>query len=252
MGAAARPGAALVLWEGNMNEHFFEDLKRVFLDNGGFTLMLKGVGNTVIIALSAVVIGVVLGSVCAIIKVSDGKSVPVKIAKAVVGVYITVIRGTPLMVQLLFTYFGVFATAMRGNPHKAILIAVLVFGVNSGAYVAEIIRSGILAVDAGQMEAGRSLGLSHRTTMLRIVLPQAVKNIIPALGNEFIMLIKDSSVASAITVVEMTKRAQSLVSKFYVALPIYAVLALLYLALTSLAAEGMKLIEKRMRRSDRR
>ena len=231
-----------------MNENFFEDLKRVFFENGGLTLMLKGVGNTVIIALSAVVIGVVLGSLCAIVKVSDGKGVLLKIAKAIVGVYITVIRGTPLMVQLLFTYFGVFATAMRGNPHKAILIAVLVFGVNSGAYVAEIIRSGIQAVDVGQMEAGRSLGLSHST----IVLPQAVKNIIPALGNEFIMLIKDSSVASAITVVEMTKRAQGLVSKFYVALPIYAVLALLYLALTSLAAEGMKLIEKRMRRSDRR
>jgi len=235
-----------------MNENFFEDIRRVFIENGGLSLMLRGLGNTVIIALSAVAIGVFLGSVCAMVKVADGSGIPLRIAKLFVGVYVTVIRGTPLMVQLLFTYFGVFATAMRGNPHKAIIIAILVFGINSGAYVAEIIRSGILAVDPGQMEAGRSLGLSQRKTMLRIILPQAVKNIIPALGNEFIMLIKDSSVASAITVVEMTKRAQGLVSKFYVALPIYAVLALMYLVLTSLAAQGMKLIERRLRRSDRR
>ncbi|MCR5040677.1 MAG: amino acid ABC transporter permease [Clostridia bacterium] len=235
-----------------MKESFFESVWRVFIENGGLKLMLRGVGNTVIIAVLAVLIGVVLGSVCAMIKVSDSKNPLMVVLKALVGVYITVIRGTPLMVQLLFTYFGMFALVMRDNPNKALIIAIIVFGINSGAYVAEIIRSGILAVDVGQTEAGRSLGLSSRTTMLRIVLPQAIKNIIPALGNEFIMLIKDSSLASAITVVEMTKRAQSLVAKFYLALPIYLILALFYLVLTSLAAQLMKVIEKRLRKSDNR
>ncbi len=233
-------------------KEFFETIYRIFVTKGGFAVLLKGVGNTLLIAFTAVLIGVVIGSLCATVQVSESRNPIMRAVKFLVRAYVTVIRGTPVTVQLLFTYFGVFATAFKGNPNKAIIIAIIVFGLNSGAYDAEIIRGGILSVDKGQTEAGRSLGLTNGQTMLKIVLPQAIKNIIPALGNELIILIKDSSVASFITVVDLTKRAQELVTKYYVALPIYLMLALFYLALTSVAAWGVKKIEKRMRASDNR
>lgn len=231
----------------------FDDLigkfTRAFLANecDGLKRLLEGLGNTMIIALCALVVGIVLGIFFAILKVIPQNGFLTKIPGAIANIYIGFFRGTPVMVQLLLMYYGIFATS--GMP--AIIIAIACFGMNSGAYVAEIIRSGILAVDRGQMEAGRSLGLPYRVTMFRIVLPQAIKNILPALGNELIALIKETSVAGFITVFDMTRAARAIVAKTYEAFVPYCVLALAYLLIVIAASFLVGRLERRMRQSDR-
>ncbi len=215
-------------------------------------MMLEGLKYTLLMAFFALVIGIVLGTLLAVVKVTPHKSIFGKFLDKIATLYITVIRGTPVMVQLLLCYFGIFAGSLRGVPQKALLIAIIVFGINSSAYVAEIIRSGILAVDSGQMEAGRSLGLSYSTTMLKIVLPQAIKNILPALGNEFIVLIKETSVAGFITVFDLTRAARALVADYYNAFVPYCVLALVYLLLVIFAEFILRRFERRLRRGDKR
>ena len=229
-----------------MFDNFFGRLYDEFVRQGGYKLMLEGLGNTIVIALVALVIGVALGILAAVVKVMPKKGILSRILNLLVDIYITVIRGTPVLVQLLLVYFAFLSPIGM----DALPVAMIVFGINSGAYVAEIIRSGILAVDKGQMEAGRSLGLSYSVTMTKIVLPQAIKNILPALGNEFIVLIKETSVASVITVFDLTRAARAIVANTYDYLVPYLTLAAAYLVLVMIASYLVGLLERRLRRSD--
>ncbi len=232
----------------NIFQNFPERVYRIFIEEEGYKLMLEGLQHTILIALCSLVIGIVMGTLLSVVKVTPRTNPIVRVLHFLADVYITVIRGTPVVVQLLLIYFAILSPL----GWDALVVAILVFGINSSAYVAEIIRGGILAVDKGQMEAGRSLGLSYGTTMLRIVLPQAIKNILPALGNEFIVLIKETSVASFITVTDLTRAAQSLNGKYYDVFVTYLVLAVVYLVLVMIATFFVNLMERRLRRSDNR
>lgn len=210
--------------------------------------MLKGLGNTLILALAALVIGVVLGVLVAVIKVLPMRQWWIIIIKKLADIYITVLRGTPIVAQLLLGYFG-FASPLHIDP---LLCAMFIFGINSSAYVAEMIRAGIQAVDFGQMEAGRSLGLTYRTTMVKVILPQAIKNILPALGNELIVLIKETSVAGFVTVSDMARMAQAISANTYDVVVPYMVLAAMYLVLVLFATMLVNRFERWIRRSDHR
>lgn len=233
-----------------MFDGFFTKLYEIYITNSAYKLLLDGLKYTMIISLLAVVIGIVLGAILAVFKVISTKTIFSKILNCIASVYITVIRGTPVMVQLLLAYYGIFASSFRGNPNKALIIATLVFGINSSAYVAEIIRGGILSIDRGQAEAGRSLGLNYSTTMMKIILPQAIKNILPALGNEFIVMIKETSVAGFITVFDLTRATRAIVADYYTAFVPYLTLAAIYLVLVLFATFLLNKLEKRLRKSD--
>lgn len=233
-----------------MFDNFFEKVYDIFIKGEGYKLMLEGLKYTVIIALVSVVIGIILGTVVAIFKVIPKKYFIGKVLNVIATIYIGVIRGTPVMVQLLLAYFGIFSQSFRGLEHKALIIAILMFGINSSAYVAEIIRGGIMSVDKGQMEAGRSLGFPYVTTMTKIILPQAIKNILPALGNEFIVLLKETSIAGFITVFDLTRAARAIVADSYNAFVPYLILALVYLVIVTIATFLLSLFEKRLRKSD--
>lgn len=229
---------------------FFEKFYYIYIEKSGYKMMLQGLEATLIISLLAVVIGVILGAVLAVFKVIPRKNIVAKILNGIATVYITVIRGTPVMVQLLLGYFVLFAHSFRGNPNKAIIISILIFGINSSAYVAEIIRGGILSIDKGQMEAGRSLGFNYATTMFKIILPQAIKNILPSLGNEFIVMLKETSIASFVTVFDLTRATQAIVTNNYTTFVPYITLAAVYLVLVLFATFLLNLLEKRMRKSE--
>ena len=233
-----------------MFDVFFEKLYKIYIENSAYTLLIDGLKNTIIIALIAGIIGIVLGALVAVFKVIPRNNIFAKVLNGIASVYITVIRGTPVMVQLLLAYYGIFASSFRGNPNKALIIAILVFGINSSAYVAEIIRGGILSIDRGQMEAGRSLGLNYPTTMTKIILPQAIKNILPALGNEFIVMIKETSVAGFITVFDLTRATRAIVADYYTAFVPYLTLGAIYLVLVLFATFLLNKLEKRLRKSD--
>lgn len=226
----------------------WERFSNAFLVNGcdGLTRIAEGLGNTMIIALGALCIGVVLGTFLAVARVIPKSNFIVKALSGAATAYVTFFRGTPIVVQLLLMYYGIFATS--GIP--ALVIAVAVFGMNSGAYVSEIIRSGIQSVDFGQTEAGLSLGLPYSTVMAKIVLPQAIKNILPALGNELITLIKDTSVAGFITVFDVTRATRVIITNTYDALIPYIFLALVYLVIVMIATKLVSKLERRLRRSD--
>lgn len=233
-----------------MFSDFFGKFSRAFLENDcdGLKRIAEGLGNTMIIALGALFIGIALGILLAVTKVLPGKDPLTRLFAGISNVYIAFFRGTPVIVQLLLMYFGIFAS----TDVDALVVAIICFGMNSAAYVAEIIRSGILAVDHGQMEAGRSLGLSYGTTLVKIVLPQAIKNILPALGNELIVLIKETSVAGFITVFDLTRAARAIVSTTYDAFVPYLFLALVYLVIVLIATWLVGILERRMRQSDQR
>ena len=177
--------------------------------NDRWMLYLEGLGRTIVMALGAVLVGLFLGTLVAVIKVNKvyakKPGILLKIGDWLCDFYLTVIRGTPAVIQLLIAVNVIFAAAPISS---SLYVAIVAFGVNSGAYVAEIIRAGIMAVDRGQMEAGRSLGLSNGMTMQKIILPQAVKNILPAMGNEFITLIKETAVVGYVAVEDLTKMAE--------------------------------------------
>lgn len=229
---------------------FFEKLYDIYIKNSAYKILLDGLKYTLIIALLAVVIGIILGALLAVFKVIPRTNFFTRLLNGIATVYITVIRGTPVMVQLLLAYYGIFASSFRGNQNKALIIATLVFGINSSAYVAEIIRGGILSVDRGQMEAGRSLGFGYATTMGKIILPQAIKNILPALGNEFIVMIKETSVAGFITVFDLTRATRAIVADYYTTFVPYLTLAAIYLVLVLFATFLLNILEKRLRKSD--
>ena len=233
-----------------MFDNFLEIFYDIFIVNKAYKLMISGLGYTLIIAVFSVLLGILLGALLAVCKVIPQTNIFAKIFNGIANFYITIFRGTPVMVQLLLFYFGIFAHVMRGYDHKALFVAILVFGLNSAAYVAEIIRSGILSIDKGQMEAGRSLGFTYSQTMMKIILPQAIKNILPALGNEFIVMVKETSVAGFITVFDLTRAARSIVADYYNPFVPYFTLAVVYLIVVLIFTFFLNLFEKRLRKSD--
>ena len=202
-----------------------------------------------IIALAGLVIGIFIGTLVAVIHVAGTRNKVARVFAYVGDVYTTIFRGTPIVVQLLVFHFVIFLP-LKINI-SGVWESVIVFGLNSGAYMSEIIRGGILSIDKGQMEAGRSLGMSYVGTMARVVLPQSVKNITPTLINEFIALLKETSVAGYITVIDVTMVTQRIVAREYEALVPYLVLAVIYLVIVLLFTCVAKLLERRLRKSDR-
>lgn len=218
-----------------------------FVTLGGYVNVLEGLLNTLIIAVCGLVIGVFIGTVVACVKLAGSRN---KVAKAfsVIGdVYTAVFRGTPIIVQLLIFHYIIFS----GIDIPGLAEATLVFGLNSGAYVSEIMRGGINSVDPGQFEAGRSLGLSYSTTMIRVVFPQAIKNVIPTLGNELIALTKDTSVAGYVATMDLTRAFRLIASAKYEYIIPYLMLALFYLVLIIIMTVGIRLVERRLRKSER-
>jgi His/Glu/Gln/Arg/opine family amino acid ABC transporter permease subunit len=229
---------------------FFENIGIIFESEKYMETILAGLKMTLIISFGAAVLGCILGIIVAFVKISQSKSPLMKIPRFICNVYITVIRGTPVALQLYIMYFVVFA--IRGFPSE--VTAIIAFGINSGAYVAENIRAGILSVDKGQSEAGRALGLSYATTMIKIIIPQAIKNVIPAMCNEFIALIKETSIVSMVGMIDLTQAAKIIGSGQNLATYFapMVVVAIFYLAIVYLLTFAIKLIERRLRAGDNR
>ena len=223
---------------------------RQFIDREGYQMVLQGLLTTLQIAVFGLLIGLVIGSLLAVLKILPENNAFTKILKGFTNVYVAMFRGTPMVVQLLIVHFVLFP-ALNIRIESSIE-GTIAFGLNSAAYVCEIMRSGILSVDVGQMEAGRAMGLSFGKTMIKIIIPQAVKNVIPTIGNEFIALIKETSVVSFIAVVDLTKAFQSMANSTYEYMIPYLMLALCYLILVLIITGIIKLIERRLRAGDRR
>jgi His/Glu/Gln/Arg/opine family amino acid ABC transporter permease subunit len=232
--------------ERSLAQRLYDD----FISQDRYMYLVKGLGNTIIITIFALLIGVAIGVIVALVRVSyqqQKKRGPVLyILNFISGLYLTVIRGTPMVVQLMIMYFVIWAS---GAP---IMIAIVSFGLNSGAYVAEVIRSGIQSVDRGQREAGRSLGLSSRQTMGYIILPQAFKNVAPAIFNEFIVLLKETSVAGYVGIMDLTKGGDIIRSITYDAFPPLIVVAAIYLVMVIILTQVLHVIEGRLAKSDLR
>ncbi len=207
---------------------------------------LEGLKITLLISFFAILLGTAIGIIVAVVKVTS-TNYKKKWLINICNAYINVIRGTPLMVQLLIIYNLIF----RARDTNELVVGAVCFGINSGAYVAEIIRAGIESIDKGQMEAGRSLGLNYMQTMLRIILPQAVRNILPALGNEFITLIKETSIAGVIAVTDLTKAAQYIGSRTWVILPPLMITAVCYLVMVLGLSKLLSIFERRLAKGDR-
>ncbi|MCI8466189.1 MAG: amino acid ABC transporter permease [Lachnospiraceae bacterium] len=226
----------------------WKEFQIAFLENERYMAYLKGFGMTLEVSFFAVLLGVILGIVLAIAKYMAANHKGCRPLGWIANLYITIIRGTPVYVQMLIIYYIILTS--REIP--AIVSGVLCFGINSSAYVAEIIRAGIEAVDRGQMEAGRSLGLSEMQTMRSIIMPQAVRNILPALGNEFIVLIKETAIIGGIAVLDVTKAAMNVGANMYNYLPPLLIAAAMYLIVVIILTELLSMFERRMAKSDRR
>ena len=226
---------------------FINKLSETFLKDDRWKYLTDGLSTTLIVTFFAVILGMILGFLIAIVRATHDKNGKFGILNLLAKAYLTVIRGTPVVVQLLILYFIIFVTV---NVDK-IFVAVLAFGLNSAAYVAEIVRSGIMSIDAGQFEAGASLGLNYSKTMISIILPQAFKNILPALANECIVLLKETSVAGYIALVDLTKGGDIIRSQTYEAfLPLIAVAAI-YLIMVMFLSAMVSRLERRLAKSDR-
>lgn len=229
-----------------MSDKFRADFYQNFIEDDRWKYMVNGLDNTIKITFFAVLLGIVLGFLVALIRSTYEKTRKLWFLDMLCRVYLTVIRGTPVLIQLMIIYFVVFGS-MRIDK---VLVSVLAFGINSGAYVAEIFRSGIMSIDNGQFEAGRSLGFNYRQTMFYIVTPQAFKNVLPALGNEFIVLLKETSVAGYIAIQELTKGADIIRSRTYNAyMPLLAAGAI-YLVMVMIFTHFVQKLERRLRNSD--
>lgn len=234
--------------KGSVDLGFVESFKQNFIEQDRWHYLVNGLGTTLMITFFAVLIGMVLGFIIAIIRFTHDKTGKMVIPNIICKVYLTVIRGTPVVVQLLIIYFVIFASV----PISKIFVAIIAFGINSGAYVAEIVRSGIASIDDGQFEAGRSLGLNYRQTMTSIILPQAFKNVLPALANECIVLLKETSVSGYIAVQDLTKGGDIIRSQTYSAfMPLISV-AIIYLVMVVVLTHFVTKLERRLRQSDRR
>ena len=222
----------------------------IFYNYGGYSKVLTGLRNTVYIAVVGLALGIIIGTVIAVIEVFPKYRRLPRILNSICSFYVGLFRGSPIVVQLLVAYYVVLP--LLGVNIPAINVCVLVFGLNSGAYVSEMMRGGILSVDPGQMEAGRALGLSYGTTMMKIVVPHAVKNILPTLGNEFIALIKETSVVSFVGAADLYVAFSYIGTNSYEFMVPYLVMALIYIVMVMIIALFVKMMERSLRKSDRR
>lgn len=222
----------------------------IFIEYNGYVKVVEGLKNTLIIAVLGLLIGILIGTLIATVRVIPKYKLLPRILNGICSFYVGLFRGTPIVVQLLVVYYVLLP--VMGIKMSGVDVSVLVFGLNSGAYISEIMRSGILSVDHGQMEAGRAVGLSFSTTMMKIVIPQAVKNILPTLGNEFIALIKETSVVSFVGAADLYVAFNYIGSNSYEFMVPYLVMALIYIVLVLLISLGVKLMERSLRKSDRR
>ena len=225
-------------------ERFF----RYLITYGGYKNVLIGLRNTLIIAVAGLLIGIVIGAVVATIKVASSRSRVARAISVVGDAYTGLFRGTPIIVQLLIFHYVIFRTVSIDS----LLEAVIVFGLNSGAYVAEIMRGGILSVDIGQLEAGRTVGLSYTTTMRKVVVPQAIKNVVPTLCNELIELTKDTSVAGFVATMVLNAAFTAIAGATYDFIVPYLFLALVYLIIVIIMTVLIRFIERRLRKSEKR
>ena len=236
---------------------FFQEFKRVMFENNRFDFIIDGLKNTFLITLGSLIIGIALGVIVAIVRSTYDKNHShlkknggfsyylFSFFNAICQLYLTVIRGTPVVVQLMIFYFIIFASTDNG-----VLVETFAFGINSGAYVAEIFRSGIMAVDNGQFEAGRSLGLNYIQTMIYIVVPQMFKVVLPTLCNEFIVLLKETSVAGYVGVIDLTKAGNTIAGRtFSYFIPLISV-AVIYLVVVIILTKLVGMLERRLRNSD--
>lgn len=221
-----------------------------FIKYNGYVKVLEGLKNTLTIAVLGLIIGIVIGTLIATARVIPQYKVLPRILNKICSFYVALFRGTPIVVQLLVFYYVLLP--LMGSRMTGIQVAVMVFGLNSAAYISEIMRGGIMSVDSGQMEAGRAVGLSFGTTMLKIVIPQAVKNILPTMGNELIALIKDTSVVSFVGATDLYVAFSFIGSSNYEFMVPYLVMALIYIVLVLIISFAIKLMERSLRRSDRR
>ncbi len=229
-----------------MWNQFVDTFTRNFIDGGNWHYIVEGLFNTLKITFFAVLLGIVIGLIVGIIRSSYEKTHKLKVLNFLCNIYLTVFRGTPVLVQILIINYVIFASVRIDK----ILVAVLAFGINSGAYVAEIFRSGIMSIDSGQFEAGRSLGFNYPQTMWYIIMPQAFKNVLPALCNEFIALLKETSIAGYIGIQDLTKGGDIIRSLTYSAfMPLLAV-AVLYLVIVMIFTQLIKILERRLRQSE--
>lgn len=241
-------------------QDFFSEIassfEKTFITDDRWLQLLGGLGVTIEITIFAALIGLFLGFLIAVVRSTHDMTVQgkkcrnfcdfiLKFLNVVCNIYITIIRGTPVVIQLMIMYFIVFASSRNG-----IFAAVLSFGINSGAYVAEIVRSGIMSIDKGQFEASRSLGFNYTSTMIYVVLPQALKNILPALGNEFIVLVKETSVAGYVALQDLTYVGNLIRSRTYEAFFPLITVALIYLIIVLILTFLLKKFERRLRNSD--
>lgn len=235
----------------------FDKLAQDFYDNfiykDRWLYIVDGLKVTLIVTFFAVLIGITIGFLIAMVRVTDKKAIKNPFLRVIFiildflcKVYLTVIRGTPVVIQLMIIYFVIFGSSRVDKT----FVAVIAFGINSGAYVAEIIRSGIMSIDKGQFEAGRSLGFNYIQTMRYIIMPQAVKNVLPALGNEFIVLLKETSVAGYIALQDLTKGGDIIRSRTYDALMPLMAVAIIYLVMVMIFSKLVSMLERRLRNSD--
>ncbi len=232
----------------------FEAKINQFIENlityEGYKDVILGLKNTAIIAVLGLVIGIIIGTLIATVRVIPKYKTLPKVLNGICTFYVGFFRGTPMVVQLLLFYY--VALPLMGLNMESVNVAVAVFGLNSGAYISEIMRSGIQSVDYGQTEGGRSVGLSFSTTMLKIVIPQAVKNILPTLGNEFITLIKETSVVSFVGAMDLYKAFNKMGSNSYEFMVPYLAMAIIYIVIVCLITLLIKLMERSLKKSDRR
>ena len=215
----------------------------------GYRDVLNGLKNTVIIAVMGLIIGSVIGTLIAAIRVMPKYKLLPRILDGICSFYVSFFRGTPMVVQLLVFYYVLFP--LMGVNIDSLSVAILVFGLNSGAYISEIMRGGILSVDSGQMEGGRAMGLSFSATMMKIVIPQAVKNILPTMGNEFITLIKETSIVSFVGAMDLYKAFNDMGTNNYEFMVPYLAMAVIYIVMVLAISLLIKLMERRLRKSDR-
>ena len=236
----------------SFTQSFFVKFYQAFLYNDRWMLYLNGVSTTLLVTAFALIIGILLGTIVALVRTAHDqqkskKNILLGLLNLIFKIYVTIIRGTPMMVQLLIMGMVVFSSSRNFT-----FVGTLTLGINSGAYVSEIIRGGLMAVDSGQMEAGRSLGLNYMTTMFYIIIPQAIKSVLPALGNEFIILLKDTSLITVIGGKELLYAAQGIMNRTYEAMFPLLITAIIYLILVMIFTYLLGIFERRLRQSDRR
>lgn len=228
----------------------WEKFAQAMFENGGYETVLLGLRNTLLVAVCGLLIGIVIGTLIATVAVMPKYKLLPRILNKICQFYVAFFRGTPLVVQLLVGYFVL--RPMLGLQLSALTSCIIIYGMNSGAYVAEIMRSGIMSIDIGQMEAGRALGLSYPTTMAKIIIPQAIKNILPTLGNEFIALVKDTSMVSFVGTTDLYVAFKYIGTNNYEFMVPYLVMAAIYIVMVLIITLGIRLMERSLKKSDRR